>query len=153
MGRLLRILLTHFLCTQGGCNKERKRGTERGEEGEEPLWINVCVCVCVQAPQGATCRRLKWNPWFQCNCAVKLPGKRFHLNVPPTSQLPHDCTIVGLCACCAIAISFQAELSLNSIMSSWTTVSVCCPRTIPLDHSPTVLIIISVSSSVCAALS
>lgn len=77
---------------------------ERGGREERSFYTYMCVyvCVCVQAPQGATCRRLKWNPWFHCNCAVKLPAKRFHLNVSPTSQLPNDCTIVGLCDCCAI---------------------------------------------------
>lgn len=49
MGRLLRILLTHFLCTQGGCNKERVRERERGGGGRG-AFMHTRVCVHLKLP-------------------------------------------------------------------------------------------------------
>lgn len=150
MGRLLRILLTHFLCTQGGCNKERVRERGgRGREGEEPLCIHECVCTSSCHLQRAEVKPLISQ---QLCCQVTRQAIPFECATPPPPFPPTYRTTQRLYDCCAIANSFQAELALNSIMSSWTTVSVSCPRTVPLDHCSTVLIIIAVSLSLSVQL-
>lgn len=133
----------HTFCVLKAGATKREWDRERGGEEEEPLCIHECVCTSSCHLQRAEVKPLISQ---QLCCQVTCQAIPFECPHPLPPSTTYR-TTQRLYDCCAIANSFQAELALNSIMSSWTTVSVSCPRTVPLDHCSTVLIIIAVSLS------
>lgn len=130
MGRLLRILLTHFLWAQGGCAVR-----VRGRPYTFVLWY-------VQAPRAGQRAAGRTKPLINCNCELSSDAtvESVSLNPAPTRRLLCNRQFISQSA---QRILFKHCSLWTPLCFSWTTVCQLSQRpSVPSSLRPTVLIII-----------